>query len=268
MEFKDAEKLINASLVYGNPPLLVVGDNGIGKTEMLRAFQDAFEKNTVITSSLDYGGLKDKIPKLDEEVQTIVVTDLQNILGRKLAVRKSTLAFISQLICDVTDTDMSFTGDLETAYRRMNFIIGCTPAQLNQLIRYKYHDFLDRFMIIPVERVVPENKKFELEVKLVKKVSKKRLNLAKLTQKTIKISSNARENQQFNDLFFAYTLIGYDTPILGVTKVNFTVRKERLIGSFRTFDIVPNNSNIVLEKEPQHIASLTKDSRDAACDSV
>ncbi len=180
INFSEAEVYLNHTLLFGYPSLLVVGKNGIGKTELLRTMI-AKSKRCRYVSNIDYGGLKQQIALAYSNKQDIIaIPDLKNIIMRKRTVSESTLGYMSSLMSEGIMSNMSYSKDMELDEGKekkkkiINFIIPATKVHLAVLIRQQQYDFLNRFLILEVERSNKEWKpeKFELNAPYVKKYNK------------------------------------------------------------------------------------------------
>ncbi|MEM3859498.1 MAG: hypothetical protein QW478_08850 [Candidatus Micrarchaeaceae archaeon] len=174
MDFANAERIINASILTSKPPLMIMGENSIGKTEMLKAISTKF-KHAQFTTSVEYGGLKQYIPLLQQhKTTTLVVSDLQRIILRRTGVRDNTIGLLSSLISEGTQFELNYNKDATDFSKRkknynLNVIIGCTPMHIAKLSMLGYYDFLVRFAYIPVERDTSKidfRKEFKIEVPL------------------------------------------------------------------------------------------------------
>ena len=204
MNFANAERVINASILTSNPPLMIVGDNGIGKTEMLKTITLKF-KHAQFTTSVEYGGLKQYIPLLQQhKTTTIVISDLQRIILRRSGVRDNTIGLISSLISEGTQFELNYSKENIADFSKrkknynLNVIIGCTPMHIAKLNELGYYDFLVRFAYIPITRDITKidfRKPFKLEVPTYTTVDKSSLKNIKDQDTVVKYDSfTSREN--------------------------------------------------------------------------
>jgi hypothetical protein len=101
MNFKDAEILINLSILHNGPPLLIVGNNGIGKTAMIESVVAKYKRAVFIPDRIDFGGLKQAEGQIKNlKIKTIAISDMQNILTRKSQIRTSTIGVLSSWISE------------------------------------------------------------------------------------------------------------------------------------------------------------------------
>jgi len=205
MDFKSAEQIINASLLANGPPLFVIGPNGIGKTEMLKAMAQPF-RNTVFTTAIEYGGYKqyERILK-DKKIKNLVLSDLQSITERPQHVRGNVVRILSSLTSEGTQFELTFSRDrpIEDFQKRkesfnLNVIIGGTTKHLEQLIREGHHDLLVRFIYIFVDRdtsTINFKEKYKLHAQPILRFDRKKLAEIELASVTINYSQLApREN--------------------------------------------------------------------------
>ncbi len=160
MNFRDAEQLLNASLLYAGPPLLIVGKNGIGKTAMINEMVSRFKKAVFIPERIDFGGLKQAEMQIKNmHIKTVAISDMQNILSRKGGVRNATMGLLSSWMSEgiggnelgFGNVNLSNKVDKRRKYT-VNIIAACTFNHLAQMFRLGYSDFLDRMVIVIVER--------------------------------------------------------------------------------------------------------------------
>jgi hypothetical protein len=160
MNFKDAEILINLSILHNGPPLLIVGNNGIGKTAMIESVVARYKRAVFIPDRIDFGGLKKAEGQIKNlKIKTIAISDMQNILTRKSQIRTSTIGVLSSWISEgVGGNELGFNNINLTNKKKkrkndtINMIIACTPAQAFEMFKYQYYDLLDRVIIITVNR--------------------------------------------------------------------------------------------------------------------
>ena len=217
MQFANAERILNASLLLNIPPLMIIGSNSIGKTEMLKSIAFKF-KHTEFTTSVEYGGLKQYIPLLQQhKTNTIVISDLQRIILRRGGVRDNTIGLISSLISEGTQFELSYSKDSVVDFKKrkknynLNFVMGCTPFHIAKLAELGYHDLLVRFIYIPVERdssTIDFRKPFKPEVPIYTVYDKKKLQELKDSDTTRSYANlTSRENTMYKQLQLGLKLI-------------------------------------------------------------
>jgi len=158
-DFLEALKVVYGACKLSYPPILFCGKNGIGKTVAFNELKKLLS-NTELVGNIDYGGLKKAFANGTlENTESIMLSDLQNVLGRKHSVRNSTLSTFSDLVDkDMKQIDIDFqTQELQLmknmkAYHKMNAVIACTPKHIDILKRSEQYDFLTRFALLKVER--------------------------------------------------------------------------------------------------------------------
>ncbi|MGI0059562.1 MAG: hypothetical protein ACREBJ_07315 [Nitrosotalea sp.] len=181
MDFKSAETYLNCSFLFHKVPMIILGENGIGKTKLIESMAKHYKK-ALYTTSVDYGGLKQyEMQLVGQKIKTIAISDIQRILTRKPGVRTSTLGMISSLISEGTSKDLTFNKENpmsiingKSKEALMNFVIGATFVHLGRLVQTEQFDFLDRMIIIPVDRKKEEinfDKPFELEANPRRKIN-------------------------------------------------------------------------------------------------
>lgn len=217
MDFSKAERFINMSLLYNKVPLLVVGNNGIGKTTLLEAISRSF-KSTLFTTAIDYGGIKSNIQNWrSKNYKTIVLSDLQSTLTRKRAIVESTIGAISMLMSDGINNEMTYKSDnFDTKGYKVNFVVGLTYAHLYKLVSYGYYDFLDRCAIIQLERdKIDVNVPFSLQHPLIKHYDKVAYKSFKFDNVDYDIY-NARHNEMIRNIKQGFTGMGVTEEMRGV----------------------------------------------------
>ena len=148
MLFEDAEIILNVSMLIGYPPLFIVGDNTIGKTTLLKAMCSKFNKTTIFTTAIDYGGLKEFVKVADKNIKTIVLSDIQSVLSRKKPVQEATFGYISTLIEEGVTNEITFAkAGREVSGVKLNVILAGTPRHVVRLIRLGEIDLLTRFLL-------------------------------------------------------------------------------------------------------------------------
>jgi len=214
MQFEDAEIILNASMIVGYPPLFIVGDNTIGKTTLLKAMCAKFNKTTIFTTAIDYGGLKEFVKVADKNIKTIVLSDIQSILSRKKPVQEATFGYISTLIEEGVTNEITFAkAGREASGVKLNVILAGTPRHVVRLIRLGEIDLLTRFLYIPVERDLDKvdlTKEFKLQDGLPSKIKKSDLlKFDRLNEIDIKIK-NIRYKKMINTIILALLSFGYN----------------------------------------------------------
>ena len=214
MEFEDAEIILNASMIIGYPPLFIVGDNTIGKTTLLKAMCSKFNKTSIFTTAIDYGGLKEYVKVADKKIKTIVLSDIQSVLSRKKTVQEATFGYISTLIEEGATNEITFSkAGREAKEVKFNVILAGTPRHVVRLIRMGEIDLLTRFLYMPVERDLDKvdlTKNFKLQDGLPSKIKKSDLlKYDRLNEADIKVK-NIRYRKMINTLILALLSLGYN----------------------------------------------------------
>lgn len=174
---------INASLLVHGPPIMVVGSNSIGKTELIKNMAANFN-GTFFTTTFEYGGYRQYEQQLkDHNIHNFVISDLQSITERSTQVRGNAIRVLSSLTSEGTINELVYTRGVvkdimkkEKPYKA-NVILGATPNHVKQLIREQHHDLLVRFVYIFVERNQEEidfSKPFELPIVPYKRIDIKK----------------------------------------------------------------------------------------------
>jgi len=213
VEFEDAEIILNASMIIGYPPLFIVGDNTIGKTTLLKAMCSRFNKTSIFTTAIDYGGLKEYVKVADKKIKTIVLSDIQSVLSRKKPVQEATFGYISTLIEEGVTNEITFAkAGREASGVKLNVILAGTPRHVVRLIRLGEIDLLTRFLYIPVERDLDKvdlTKEFKLQDGLSTKIKKSDLfKYDRLKEVDITIK-NVRYRKMVNSLILTLLSQGY-----------------------------------------------------------
>ncbi len=210
MEFRDAEYFINMSLLYSKVPLIVVGSNGIGKSTMLKEMSKHF-KNTIFTTGIEYGGIKTNIQTWKgQKLKNIVISDFQSILTRKQQIANSTIGAISMLITDGINNEILYRSDnTEVKGFTVNFVVGMTYMHLFYLISKGYYDFLDRCLIVPLDRDMSKvdiNKPFKLEIDVIKKKNNVDSNIVFNSEKYKQF--NPRHQEMIRQMIIGFSKMG------------------------------------------------------------
>ena len=244
MNFKQAEFVINASIMNNGPSLLIVGPNRIGKTTMLHAIAEKFKKKVYWTNNADYGGLMNNVDKIKQK-DTIIYSDLQTILMRKTSVKNATIGLIASWISDGRNESDDFTyhNSSATLGKNMNFIIACTTDDLNMMMRYKgtYTHLLTRCLIIRVNNdlnidAIENEERFELSMKPITKINKENKEEA-MKVKLDRSIGNFGRAELVRDMERA--LIAIDCPIeIPFTDIEFFEPKT-YIGPFKSDENKP-----------------------------
>lgn len=158
LDFKQAELFLNHSLLYGNPSLLVIGKNGIGKSAMVESMIKEFNKKVRYVDNIEYGGMKQQVIEMQHTKEKIIaIPDLNRILSRKANVRDATLGYMASLISEGVMNSMTFNRELlpyekKMKSKKINFIIPATPHHIVKLVGMQQYDFLNRFIILDAYR--------------------------------------------------------------------------------------------------------------------
>jgi len=214
VEFEDAEIILNASMIVGYPPLFIVGDNTIGKTTLLKTMCSRFNRTSIFTTAIDYGGLKEYVKVADKKIKTIVLSDIQSVLSRKKTVQEATFGYISTLIEEGATNEITFSkAGREAKEVKFNVILAGTPRHVVRLIRMGEIDLLTRFLYMPVERDLDKvdlTKNFKLQDGLPSKIKKSDLlKYDRLNEADIKVK-NIRYRKMINTLILALLSLGYN----------------------------------------------------------
>lgn len=247
MDFKSAEVLVNSSLLFNGPPLMVIGDNGIGKTEMIKTIAKKF-KNSTVKKAWDYGGLQQQLPLMKKQVKTMVLTDLQNVLSRKAGVRNSTLGYMSALMTEGEEDSMSYNVIEPVKGKNINFIIAGTPQHVLRCIQLGQNDFMNRFVVIIAEREKKDFKKhaFSLDINPVYKFDRKAY---KGHNNKVYKGLSQRHNEMVNRMVTQLDLMGYNgQEFINTAKPYFFDIKETVFGSRNVTTFL---KPIHLEEEPE-----------------
>jgi hypothetical protein len=159
LDFKNAEVLLNCSLLFGEPSIMIIGKNGIGKTKMIEAVYNNFRKTSdFYGTDMDFGGLRQNVIRMiGEKKKNFVLGDMQTILTRKMGVKTAALGLMAGLITEGYQLSGSFTKDqpiptgIKKGYK-INFVTSGTPSHFIYMVNLSQYDFLNRFLIIPVDR--------------------------------------------------------------------------------------------------------------------
>ena len=231
MNFKDAEILINISIINNGPPLMIVGNNGIGKTAMVEAVISKYKKAVFIPERIDFGGLKQAEAQIKNlKIKTIAISDMQNILTRKGQIRTSTIGVLSSWLSEGLGGNELGFGNVNLTNKKkkskketLNMVVACTPAQAFEMFRYQYFDLLDRMVIVTVDREKNEFKEdgFALDFELSKKPNIEKFK--KMMNTKIRMN-NPRHTTYMKKIIAGLVAIGVD-PIQylenNMTSINF-----------------------------------------------
>ena len=210
MDVNMAAEVINTSLIAHYPPVFILGDNGIGKTELLK-YMAKKRKNTLFTTGIDYGGLKKFISEGNIKIKNIILSDIQSILSRKMNVFNATFGYISTLVEEGASTELVYnvaTNDVKS--KHYNFIVAGTPHHFVRLVRLGQYDFLSRFVYLYLERdlrYVDINKPFKLNTELPHKLDKIKV---ALDIDLINKQKNIRFKKMANEFVKSSLELGYD----------------------------------------------------------
>jgi Cdc6-like AAA superfamily ATPase len=210
MDFREAERYINISLLFGKPSLLIVGTNGIGKTAMVKEIGKKF-KSARVVGDIDYGGLRQRINEMVALKQnTIVLEDLGMILGRKGYIKDSAFMLMSNLITDGITNSMTFSKEMtDIKAKNINFIVASTYQHITKMVQERRNDLLNRFVILEINRKDEDfnEEEFELKYPVIKKLSKEGHVIYK-NYKKVKYSNIPRFSNSINDLIRGFNAIG------------------------------------------------------------
>jgi hypothetical protein len=230
LNLEDTEKVLNVCFA-NNLSILVVGDNGIGKTEMLRAMQKCFKRKSVALNAIDYGGMTTL--NIPEKVKIAVISDMNVIMSRKKT-RESTLGGMAALMTDYGMESVAYNNRGFNRKTPLSFIVACTPLQLFKMVRYGYHDILQRFLVVFLER---EESDFREEGFMLPFPPQK---APKLRSKTPQNAPNWVQNARFRvilcSLFNGMADFGWSVNIgdiaIGLSSTNKKISIKELRSSF------------------------------------
>src|SRR5437867_10904201 len=99
LDFKTASYIINAELLI-NESVMVIGENGIGKTELAKVFCAEFRDRIIPLGAIDMGGLRDKLQaKENENKDYVFVSDLQAFFRSKES-RQKLISYLTTMLTD------------------------------------------------------------------------------------------------------------------------------------------------------------------------
>ncbi len=257
MNFKDAEWLIKVSLIYHNLPLMIVGKNGIGKTTMIDHMVDAYKHAAFIPERLDFGGLSQASQQIKSlKINTLAIADMQVILSRKGGVRDATIGLLTSWISEgISGNNMGFNNvtlsNKKIKASPINIIDACTPIHFGQMVQYKYSDFLDRHMIINLEREIKDfnDEGFKLEISVKSKPDKDIYN--RYIRKRIRIGSPR------HTIYLKRMIAGLIS--IKVNPLNFIERNINSLSFFEVEGAYPIDINRWLKQlSPQEMEEMKK----------
>lgn len=180
LTFKDAELMLNSSLLFNGPSLIIIGKNGIGKTALIETMEKQFHKTSEFYGTdVDFGGIRQQVQTMVQlKKKNFVIGDMNSIISRGQGISLKAFSLISSYISEGYNASAGFSRegspalDSKKGYK-INFVMAGTPAHMNYLFREspRYNDFLNRCLIIEVDRNLDEYKPkgFELFAKPIKK---------------------------------------------------------------------------------------------------
>lgn len=253
-------------MLFGGPPLFIVGDNGIGKTTMVEACQSAFRTTSFFFTDLEYGFLRKVGPDFKKaKINTIVLGDIQKILSRNNNVRDSTFGDITSLISEGVGVNGIFDKDkidIEALKRKskekrwkMNFILVGTVAHLGEIFDLRQLDILNRMVIVPVERAKTNFSagEFKLAMPMVKFFDKE----VYARCKPKRFDMDARHTEMLNRLIRQLNSMHVDgidfIRRCGLTFFSVPPQNSRGITDFKRALVLPNFNELPEEPEPPAI---------------
>jgi len=219
MQFITASYVINVCLLKGLS-LLVIGKNGIGKTKLAECFARAFSKMVIPVGAIDMGGLRQILEKEEHQEKThLIISDLQ-AFNRSRESRQKLISYIVNLTTDNSFFDLSYDSKVKRRKKPLQSIIFGTPEDLEYLFREGKKHFLDRFLVIFVDREVDSyiirNKiEYQLEIKPVLSIPENETMSYDLSHVLIPLPSNVavRKKEQILSLLEGLYEMGYNGQI-------------------------------------------------------
>jgi dephospho-CoA kinase len=218
LDFKSASYVINVCLLKGLS-LLVIGKNGIGKTKLAECFAKAFSKIVIPVGAIDMGGLRQILEKEENESKThLIISDLQ-AFNRSRESRQKLISYIVNLTTDNSFFDLSYDSKVKRRKNPLQSIIFGTPEDLEYLFREGKKHFLDRFLVIFVDREVDtyiiRNKiEYKLEIEPIFSIAEDQKISYELSQVLIPLSHiTVRKKEQVLLLSEGLYEVGYNGTI-------------------------------------------------------
>ena len=199
---------------------MVIGKNGIGKTKLAECFAKAFSKSVIPVGAIDMGGLRQILAKEENQDKThLIISDLQ-AFNRSRESRQKLISYIVNLTTDNSFFDLSYDSKVKIRKNALQSIIFGTPEDLEYLFREGKKHFLDRFLIIFVDRQVDSyiirNKiEYQLEIESVLSIPDNEKMSYDLSSVLIPLPSNiaVRKKEQILSLLEGLYEIGYNGQV-------------------------------------------------------
>src|SRR5437870_5416755 len=155
LDFKTASYIINAELLI-NESVMVIGKNGIGKTELAKVFCAELKDRIIPLGAIDMGGLRDILRNnVNDEKDYLLISDLQAFFRSKGS-RQKLISYLTTMLTDSTFEDASFDSKVKIRQKPRQCIIFGTEDHLKYLFRERKSDFLDRFLVFFVDREIDD----------------------------------------------------------------------------------------------------------------